>query len=300
VKWRELAAAMEAEWERDKIIQLVHEHQVLMEATSLESKSEVDYGADLDGLNDVVGSGNRIRLWPERLQAITGGATEGDLLVLFGRPEVGKTLFSVNMTCGWLRDGHKVLYVGNEDNINKIKGRIRNNLSGMSPVEVEKFTDEANKRALRKGWNNLRAVHMFPGSVPEITKMIEEFEPKCVVLDQLRNLGSQTSKGGTKAQRLDEIAIDVRQMAAKHKALTLAVGQAHAPEHGKQKPWLSLDDFDESRTGVPGQADAMFGFGMDVQMDAANQRAISVPKNKLSGNHEGFLVNIDKQRSKIQ
>lgn len=300
VKWRELTAAMEAEWNRDEIAQLVEEHRELMRATSLTARSNIDWGADLDQLSTAVGAGNRVRLWPEALQTKTSGALPGDHIVVFGRPEVGKTLFTVNMTAGWLRDGHGVLYVGNEDNINKIKDRVRQNLAGMTKAEVEKFTDEANTRCRKKGWDRFKALHMFPGSAAEIAEVIEETKPTCLVVDQLRNLHTTGGKGGTKAQRLDDIACDVRQLGAKYGLVVLSVGQANAGEHGRPKVWLDLDDFDESRTGVPGQADLMVGIGMDPTLDAHNQRAISLPKNKLSGDHEGFVVNIDKYRSKIQ
>jgi archaellum biogenesis ATPase FlaH len=300
VKWRELAAAMEAEWDREAISRLVEEHRELMQATSLSRRSNIDWGADLDTLSAEVGAGKRIRLWPEKLQEKTGGALPGDHIVAFGRPEVGKTLFSVNMVGGWLRDGHRVLYVGNEDNINKIKDRVRQNLSGMTKAEVEKWTDEANARCRRKGWDHFRALHMFPGSASEIAEIIEETKPQCLVVDQLRNLHTPSGKGGTKAQRLDDVACDVRQLGARYGTVVLSVGQANAGEHGRPKVWLDLDDFDESRTGVPGQADLMVGIGMDATLDAHNQRAFSLPKNKLSGDHEGFIVNVDKYRSKIQ
>lgn len=299
VKWRELTAAMEGEWDREELNKLVEEHRELMQATSLTARSNLSWGSSLDELSTAVGAGKRIRLWPEALQAKTGGALPGDHLVVFGRPEVGKSLFSVNMTAGWLRDGHGVLYVGNEDNIDKIQDRVRHNLAGMTKGEVEKWTDEANRRCRSKGWDRFRALHMFPGTASEIAEVIEETRPSCLVVDQLRNLQT-TTKGGSKAQRLDDIACDIRQLGAKYGLVVLSVGQAHAQEHGRHKLWLDLDDFDESRTGVPGQADLMVGVGMDPTLDAHNQRALSVPKNKLSGDHEGFVVNIDKHRSKIQ
>jgi hypothetical protein len=170
----------------------------------------------------------------------------------------------------------------------------------MTNEQVKQFTSEANDRCRRKGWSNLHAVHLFPGSASEIAEIIEEVQPQCLVVDQLRNLHSSTSKGGTKAQRLDDIACDIRQLLSKYKLVGLSIGQANAGEHGKPKMWLDLDDFDESRTGVPGQADLMVGIGMDTTLDAHNQRAISLPKNKLSGDHAGFVVNIDKLRSRIQ
>lgn len=300
VKWRELAAASETEWDRDRIVQLAEEHLALMQATDLE-QSKLDWGSSLEDLSRAIGTENRIRLWPEQLNTRTGGALKGHHIVVFGRPEVGKTLFSVNMVSGWLRDGHKVLYVGNEDKIDTIKERVRWNLAGMTAPQVAQFTDEANRRALNKGWDNLKAVHVYPGSAPEIADLIEQTEPDCLVVDQLRNMRSAGGgKSGTKAQRLDDVACDVRQLLAKYNLLGLSVGQANAGEHGHAKVWLELDDFDESRTGVPGQADLMVGIGMDPALDAHNQRALSLPKNKLSGDHTGFVVNIDKTRSKIQ
>lgn len=301
VAWRRLAAAMEGERDPVQIAKLVDEHQELVKATTLTQRSELTWGSRLEDLSEAVGSGNRIRLWPEKLQEKTGGAMPGDHIVVFGRPESGKTLFSVNMVAGWLRDGHNVLYVGNEDNIDKIQDRVRHNLSGMTKAQVEKWTDEANKRCRDKGWDRLRAVHLFPGSAAEIADIVEETRPTCLVVDQLRNLHSPGSKGGTKAQRLDDIACDVRQLGAKYGLVVMSVGQANAgDQHGRPREWLDLDDFDESRTGVPGQADLMVGIGVTPELDAHNQRALSLPKNKMSGDHAGFVVNIDKLRSRIQ
>jgi KaiC/GvpD/RAD55 family RecA-like ATPase len=299
VKWRELAAAMEAEWDRPKILELADEHAELMRATEL-GTSKADYGVDLDELDQAVSAENRIRLWPEKLQAKTGGAMPGHHIVVFGRPESGKTLFSVNMAAGWLRDGQTVLYVGNEDNINLIKDRIRWNLAGMTREQILKFPEEANSRCRRKGWDKLTAVHLYPGSAHEIDEIADEIGATCLVIDQLRNLHTADAKGGTKAQRLDSIAIDVRQLLARRRLVGVSVGQANAGQHGEPKLWLEMDDFDESRTGVPGSADLMCGVGSDQEHDRHNQRAISLPKNKMSGDHEGFIVNIDKYRSKIQ
>jgi hypothetical protein len=299
VKWRELAAAMESEWDRPKILKLADEHAELMWATQL-GISKADYGADLEELDQAVSSENRIRLWPEKLQVKTGGAGPGDHIVIFGRPESGKTLFAVNMTAGWLRDGHSVVYVGNEDAINKIKDRIRWNLAGMTREQIAKFPEEANNRCRRKGWDRLTAVRLHPGSAYEIGEIVEEKKATCLVIDQLRNLHTADAKGGTKAQRLDAIAIDVRQLLDERKVVGVSVGQANAGQHGEPKLWLEMDDFDESRTGVPGSADLMCGVGTDADYDRHNQRAISLPKNKLSGDHEGFTVNIDKYRSKMQ
>jgi archaellum biogenesis ATPase FlaH len=301
IKWRELAAAMETEWDRPRIMQLADEHAALMKATSLTTTSSVVWGSKLEDLDVALSAGKRIRLWPEALNAkCDGGAMPGDHIVVFGRPEAGKTLFAVNMVAGWLRDKRKVLYVGNEDNIDKIQNRVRSNLSGATKEQMAANPAETVRRCKARGWDNFLALHMHPGSASEIAEIVEEHKPDCLVIDQLRNLHSPGSRGGTKAQRLDDIAIDVRQLLSRYGLVGLSIGQANAGEHGRHKMWLDLDDYDESRTGVPGQADLMIGVGWTPELDAHNQRALSVPKNKLSGDHAGFVVNIDKHRSKIQ
>jgi len=300
IKYRELASAIEEEWDREKILALSEEHAALMRATTLET-STIDWGASLEELSTVVGDEKRIRLWPEKLnEKCGGGALPGHHIVAFGRPESGKTLFAVNMVAGWLRDGYRVLYVGNEDNINLIKDRVRWNLSGMTKGEIAKFPEEANRRCLAKGWNGFYAVHLYPGSAGEIEQLVEQVQPQCLVVDQLRNLDVAASRGGTKAQRLDQAACDIRQILAKNGLVGLSIGQANAGEHGQSKVWLDTGDFDESRTGVPGQADLMVGIGFDASLDAHNQRALSLPKNKLSGDHTGVVVTIDKLRSKMR
>ena len=127
---------------------------------------------------------------------------------------------------------------------------------------------------------------------------MQKHEPQCLVVDQIRNL-SAVRKSGTRAQALDSVACEIRQLLSKYGLVGLSLGQANAGDHGKPKIWLATDDFDESRTGVPGQSDLMVGIGCDYKMDAHHQRAISLPANKLSGDHEGFIVTIDTERSII-
>ena len=76
--------------------------------------------------------------------------------------------------------------------------------------------------------------------------------------------------------------------------------QARAPEHGHRLVWFHADDVDSSRIGAPGTADVLIGVGADEEMLLQNVRAISICKNKVGGNHEGFTVNIDTARSKLK
>jgi len=300
VKWREFSAHMEGERNnQDKSLELAGEHYELLKATSLDVSS-IDYGSDLEDLVAVQNAKAKIPLFPEKLNdKVDGGAMAGTHIVVFGRKEAGKTLFAVNMVAGWLRRGYRVLYVGNEDSVDLIKARISWNLSGMTKSEFEKHENIANQRCRDKGWKNLIVAHLWPGTSFEIEKLIKEHEPHCLVVDQIRNLRAAGKRQGTRAQALDAVACEIRQLLSKYSLVGLSLGQANAGEHGKDRVQLETDDFDESRTGVPGQSDLMVGIGFNASLDAHNQRHISIPANKLSGDHEGFVITFDKYRSSM-
>lgn len=292
----ELAAAIAAN-RRNDIPRLLHEYEGLLNAAKLDASVEV-YAKSLDELDEELSDAKKYTLTPKVLNDRTdGGLLPGDFMILFARPEMGKTMFSVAQTAHWLREGHRVLYIGNEDPIDRIKGRVRMNLANMTKAEVEQWTDEANKRARERGIEDrLVMVHLHPGSAAEIDALIRKHEPDILVVDQLRNLAG---RGENMTNRLNQVAIDIRQLLAKHHIAGLAIAQANAGEHGKTKIWLDMDDVDGSRTGIPAQADLLIGMSADNEMLVHNTRALALAKNKLSGNHDGLTINVDKARNKL-
>ena len=67
----------------------------------------------------------------------------------------------------------------------------------------------------------------------------------------------------------------------------------------RNKLILDTGDVDSSNVGIPAQADVMIGIGMDATMEAEGTRMLSMPKNKISGNHDAFPVRINPQLSRI-
>ena len=137
------------------------------------------------------------------------------------------------------------------------------------------------------------------GSPDLVDRYCAAFKPDCLVIDQLRNMHAN-AKVGTRAQNLDLVAAATRRLLTKHNCVGISVGQANAGDHGKQKLFLEMDDFDESRTGVPASADLMVALGVDSAMEANRQRAVNLPKNKLTGRHDHFQVKVDTDRSIMQ
>lgn len=236
------------------------------------------------------------RLIPSILNEKTdGGAYRGHHILVYARPDVGKTLFIINLISGFLRDGHKVLYVGNEDPPNKIIFRLLCRLTARSKQEVLSDVDQATEEAQKVGWNNFIFSEMVPGSIQEIEKLMERYKPDVVVVDQVRNLKSK-SDGMT--DKLEEVAIKIRNLGKYYNALMVSVTQAGFSAANKLT--LDMEDIDSSKTGIQAAVDLMIGIGMDAECDATDRRMISLRKNKLGGRNTNFLVSINKLTNQIK
>lgn len=300
-KHNELAASDTSDITR--LRELTNDYLGLLEAEDLRKTTWIEAGS-WDEVDESLDKRNRIKVLPLSLnKRAGGGAVPGHHIILFGPTEIGKSLFAINMVCGFLRQGKRVLYVSNEDSAIVIKDRIRCNLSGMSPEEARQNKDTSIARARSKGVDNLTCGNMDPGSVEQIEQLIEESDDgfDVVVVDQLRNL--HHSSGGKSlgiTQRLDQVAQEFRSLLLRRQLIGVSIMQAHAGEHGKPQVWMSYDDVDSSRVGVPAQADLLIAIGADDEMMQQGTRAVSICKNKLGGSRDGFLINVDTARSKCK
>lgn len=297
----EVAGMIAGREDRHKVQEKITQLQELYRATSLK-ESKIIVAGGLDELDDLYTRENLIKFAPAILTERTGGGgLRGHHVLVFARPEMGKSLFVVNLAAGFLKQKLKVLYIGNEDPIKELQYRLRSNLANMSRETIEKYgergTAEANRRARKYGMDDRAImVHLHPGSIAEMDELLDEHRPDVLMIDQIRNIG-----GGTElTARLNQVAIEVRSLLGRYNVLGVSTTQANAPENGSPKIWLRDGDVDSSKTGLPAQVDLMLGIGADEGMLARDERAISLVKNKLSGNHEGFLVHFDRFRSKVK
>lgn len=270
------------------------------------SESERQYAASVEDLFREIGSEKRIPIFPSALnERIGGGVMAGHHILVFGRIEVGKSTFAVNMAAGLVRKGHRVLYISNEDGVNALKGRFVCRLTGKRWAEVE--GDKANAiRVFRErgGEDRLRLVHMQPGTVAGLRSDIEEFEPEFVFVDQIRNLTGPEAPDLVRLQAAN--ATRFRNLVADYGIVGVGIAQARdASERHNQEPpiWLSTGDIADSRVGLPSQMDLIIGIGGNGDMLRRNQRSISLCKNKLASDErsrEGFIVEFDLARSGVK
>lgn len=279
---------------------LLEQYTSLLDRTSLDEKEEneeIQAPKVADVIRKITDPSRLIKLLPKSLnERVDGGVYPGNHIVVFAPVEMGKSLFMINMVYGFLKQGFKTLYVGNEDPADAMILRIISRLSGMTKYDIRNSPDEVQSIIDQKGYDNLVFAELSPGTFPRIESLCNKYEPKIVILDQLSNIKcgrAEDSKTGS----LEEAAKEARALAKRRDILVVSVVQAADSATGKSV--LGRGDIHNSNIGIPGQADLMIGIGATLDMEQRNMREVSIIKNKVNGNHEHFTVSIDPTLSKV-
>lgn len=294
-----LAAALQAERVDDVTVHL-DEYTELLAATSLDKDENTEFTGDLHQLF-AVGEKNlkaEFRFRPKPVQDFTGGGDRGDHILIFGRPNSGKSLFTINLVSGWLHDGHKVLYIGNEDRMERMLFRFICRLSNQSSVDLKEnpqLLEQAIDKAAQHGMNNLVFKSLAPGTFKEIETLAKRHNPDIIVIDQIRNLQLPRVDGLT--AKLELAAMEARNLAKRRNALVVSITQAG--DSATNRRVLTMEDIDSSKTGLQAALDLMIGIGADKSYTDQNMRMINLLKNKLGGEDKSFPARIDPYRSKI-
>jgi len=264
--------------------------------TQDETQEEVFESVPVESLiKEHFSSDKCIELWPKALNdAVDGQAKPGHHILVFAPTEMGKSLIVINMTAGFVAQKKKVLYIGNEDPAADLYMRYLTRMTRMNKYEIQENPDKAQRLLDARDYGLLVLKPLAPGNFYEIRKLVEQHKPDIVILDQLRNLDVR-SDGRT--QQLEKAATEARNLAKSRRLLVVSVTQAGDSATGKAV--LGRGDVDGSNVGIPGQVDLMLGIGANEVDEANNIRTFSFPKNKLSGKHEAFKVQIDPLTSRV-
>lgn len=297
---RRLAAAISSG--SSSTLDLIREYEYLSEkreeALSGDSKDErIFIGVDIDDLFEELSDENLIQLFPSSLNdELDGGVPRGTHIVIFARPETGKSMFSINLTAELLKHGNKVLYIGNEDPAAQMRQRILSSMLGVTRREILAQIDYVRDIAHEEGLDNLVFVPLSPGSVGDVRRLVHRFKPDVFIVDQIRNL--HASKNLTRVESLEYIAQEMRNLGKETNSVAISITQAGDSASGKLG--LDLGDVDFSNTGIPSTADLMIGVGVDSNYEAMDRRMLSLPKNKISGKHSTIPVDVDTKYSRIR
>lgn len=236
-----------------------------------------------------------IRIYPKALNdRLDGGALRGHHILVYGRPETGKTLFAINLAYGFLVQKLSVCYIGNEEPSADIRDRIRARLLRVSKGQIR--TDRQGSAA-RLEQASLGSIRIAEGtSFQEIRSILARKSEHwdVVVFDQIRNM---RLKSDSRTSELEAAGIEARAIAKEFNCLVVSITQAG--DSATNKVYLEMSDVDSSKTGIPASADLMVGIGADEAMKLNGLLGISLPKNKLSGLHDKFTVHCNFQTGEI-
>lgn len=276
---------------QEEVGKLIQEYERGETVTTVSRESLVDVLCTDDLTNEDKSNVDYIRLWPKQLNdRLDGGALRGHHVLLFARPETGKTLMAINLCAGFLHQRLNVLYVANEEPVADIRDRIRGRLLKTSKSLVRGQREESARRLSEMALGTLRITEGtnfqdvrallgnsgYAGSTDRID---------VVVLDQVRNM---RLKSDSRTAELEAAGIEARAIAKDFRVLVVSVTQAG--DSATNKIYLEMSDVDSSKTGIPASADLMIGLGSNEGMRASGQIGVSLPKNKLSGLHDRFTV----------
>ena len=285
--------------EQEKASKLMEEYRVLEAANSIEDLEnegiEVYTAEDMERILQHAESGaDQLKVYPLALsERMEHRAGPGHHIVVFARPEMGKTAICLTIAGGFARQGSPGLYLINEDQTEDVYVRSISNLTGLTRPQIMADRGNAMRLAHERGFGNIRFISLTPGNPRQVEAFIDKFQPGWVMIDQARNLDMKESN---KVIQLEKAAQFSRVMGKKYGALMVSVFQAGDSAEGKRV--LDMGDLDFSNTGVQGAADVMAGVGGTKEDTEKGIRFINLSKNKIGGRHENFPVKLHPQISR--
>jgi len=289
-----LADALLAQ-DMDRIEMYLQEYTDASDLSVLDVGEEEFQGLTLDALAAKIEDGGQWKLAPREIGSrIKGDLRGGHCVIVGARPERGKTLFGIQFAAGFLTHGAKVLYIGNEDPLPDLMLRMLSNLSGMSEPQMMADRSTAMERAVEVGYNNCVFAGLSPGSLYEVEALVRRHKPDIVLVDQMRNI---RSKSENNTQRLEQVAMELRNIARRHACVMIALTQVG--DSGRDKLTLNDGDIDGSNTGIPGACDVMILIGSNPDFEMRDLRTITLAKNKRGGDHSSFIVAVNRSLSRV-
>lgn len=282
----QIAGLLANRTEGRELDELIEKYSYLRTENDTPEESEESY-CDVS-VRDLLDAGNaRGSTIPFGLRLLTeatgGGARPGHHILVYARPELGKSLFCIDQSAFWCESGYRVLYIENEEPLFDTTVRFIGRICGRTRDEVRNNPEKAQEVLDRKGYRNWTGVSLSPGNFPAISRLVERVKPHIVVINQLRNVDVGDDNRVT---ALEKAAIGGRNLAKSRGVVVVSVTQAGDSAEGKSH--LGLSDIDFSKTGMPGPIDLAIAIGASENDLRFGIRTINLPKNKLGGEHTSF------------
>ena len=233
---------------------------------------------------------------PTLSERITG-IGEGNLSIIFARPETGKTAFWISLVAsdgGFASQGAKVHALINEEPAVRTQMRLINAWTGYDRDEIQENVDVATEKwaEIRQ---NIKLFDTVDWTIDDIDSHLATHKPDILIIDQLDkvNVGGNFARND---EKLRAIYTGARELAKRRNCSVIAISQASADAHNKLE--LSFDMMENSKTGKAAEADLIIGVGKRNDLGEATERSLCLSKNKITGWHGTIHCNIDDRLSR--
>jgi hypothetical protein len=216
------------------------------------------------------------------------GVSDGHLIVVGARPNVGKTSFHASLIAsprGFAAQGANCIVLCNEEQANRVGARYLTAACGMSAREIKDNLSKA-KLAYQPIMNNIKIKEASGRDMAWVESVAKTYKPDILVLD----MGDKFAQHGGFARQDEALkanAIHARQIAKSHGCAVFYMSQLSAEAEGRAQ--LNQSMMEGSRTGKAAEADLMILIGKSPAVEGQDEdsplRHINIVKNKLTGWH---------------
>ena len=234
------------------------------------------------------------------LNDIIGPVYPGTLGHLLARPEVGKTAFGVAQMAFFayqLRGTEtNLIYFGNEESVARTKARFYTSLLGEPKEILLQWPSEDVERVFaQKGGGNVRFIDNAK-NLSIINRGIDVYKPLVVMIDQGPKVRIEGRESTVEKRQM--VYEEFRGLAVNKRCIIFTLGQADHAAHDKK--WVSYDHIDQSKVGIPGEADYIIGMGYDPKTLDIGYRHFYVSKNKLGAIPGKFSAKLNAPLSRYE
>mgnify|MGYP003146047067 FL=1 len=240
---------------------------------------------DIDTLIDSLKDNTKWKFNLTDLRDRVNGIGDGNFLIIFARPESGKTAFWVNLVAGqggFASQGAKVCALINEEPAIRTQMRLINAHTSMTLAEIR-----GNPKKAGDLWSqvrtNINILDTVDWSLEKVDSYVAKEKPDILIIDQLDKINISGTFARTD-EKLRAIYTGAREIAKRRDCALIGISQASADASGKLD--ITFDMMENSKTGKAAEADVIIGVGFRNQLDIDQDiRSIAVSKNKITGWH---------------
>lgn len=251
---------------------------------------------DVDEIIEAVNQQREYKFNIHALQNATEGIGKGNFMIVFARPESGKTAFWVSMVAnegGFAWQKKNVHIFCNEEPAIRTQMRMLNACSNLTKRQIL----NGSRQLAKDKWKEIKSyIHTHDSvdmNMEDLNTHCKEHDVDILIIDQLDKV-NVTGKYNSSHEKLGEVYRQAREIAKRHDVFVIGLSQASAEAHGRER--LSFNVMANSKTGKAAEADVIVGIGkLDEGGEDPNEacvRQITISKNKLTGDHSEFQVQL--------